>query len=44
MNILQDPPMNGNRKPFFPNKETGETASMSSRSKTGAKMEAWVYQ
>jgi hypothetical protein len=44
MNILQDPPINNNRNPFFPSKETGETASMSSRSKTGAKMEACMYQ
>lgn len=36
--------MNNNRNFFFPSKETGETASMSSRSKTGAKMEASVYE
>jgi hypothetical protein len=41
--ILHDSPMNNNRNLFFPNKETGEAASMSSRSKTGAKMEACDY-
>jgi hypothetical protein len=41
--ILHDSPMNNSRNLFFPNKETCEMASMSSRSKTGAKMEACSY-
>jgi hypothetical protein len=42
--ILQyhDSPMNSNRNLFFPSGETGEAASTSSRSKTGAKMDAVV--
>ena len=42
VSILHDSSMNNNRNLFFPNKETCEVASMLSRSKTGAKMEAWV--
>lgn len=40
LKLLQDSPMKNNRNCLFPSRETGEAVSMSSRSNTGAKMDA----